>query len=140
MIYIDTSVLGAIFFRETGAEALLERLEVSAKHGLRISAWSLTELASVGAIKQRMGHIDALTRQHAMATFQRFASDNLKLAEVDPADFRAAATIIDGSNNLRSSDALHLAIARRLGASLMTLDKRQADAAAGAGLKLAKPR
>lgn len=137
MIYIDTSVLGAIFFRETGAEDHLGRMEASSKHGLRISAWSLTELASVGAIKQRMEVIDALTRQHAMATFQRFASDNLQLSEVDPADFRAAATILDGSINLRAGDALHLAIARRLGATFMTLDKRQADAARGIGLQLA---
>ena len=137
MIYIDTSVLGAIFFREAGAEDLLDRLEVSSHRGLRISAWSLTELASVGAIKQRMGFIDAMTRQHAMATFQRFASDNLQLAEVDPADFREAATIIDRSINLRAGDALHLAIARRLDCTLLTLDKRQADAARGIGLKLA---
>lgn len=137
MIYIDTSVLGALFFRETGAETVFERLEASSKAGLRISAWSLTELASVGAIKQRMGLIDAVTRQVAMATFQRFASDNLQLSEVDPADFRTAATLLDGNNNLRSGDALHLAIARRLGATLLTLDKRQSAAAQTIGLKLA---
>jgi predicted nucleic acid-binding protein len=72
-----------------------------------------------------------------MAAFQRFASDNLHLAEVDPADFRVAVSIIDGSANLRSGDALHLAIARRLGAALMTLDRHQAEAASGAGVKLA---
>lgn len=137
MIYIDTSVLGAIFFREAGAEDLLDRLEASSSNGLRISAWSLTELASVGAIKQRMEFIDGMTRQHAMATFQRFASDNLELAEVDPADFREAATIIDRSLDLRAGDALHLAIARRLDCTLLTLDKQQADAARGIGLKLA---
>lgn len=137
MIYLDTSVLGSIFFRETGAEDLLRRLEALSKSGLRISAWSLTELPSVGAIKQRVGLIDTVTRQNAMATFQRFASGNLQLSEVDPADFRAAAALIDGSINLRAGDALHLAIARRLGAAFMTLDKRQAGAARALGLKIA---
>jgi predicted nucleic acid-binding protein len=137
VIYIDTSVLGAIFFREASAAASVARLEDCSNQSLRISAWSLTEFASIGAIKQRMGHVDATARQYAMATFQRFAPDNLHLAEVDPADFRVAVSIIDGSANLRSGDALHLAIARRLGAALMTLDRRQAEAASGAGVKLA---
>jgi predicted nucleic acid-binding protein len=137
VIYIDTSVLGAIFFREASAAASLARLENCSKQRLRISAWSLTELSSVAAIKQRMGHIDATARQYAMATFQRFAADNLHLAEVNPADFRTAASIIEDSANLRSGDALHLAIAKRLGAALLTLDKGQAEAAAGAGVILA---
>ena len=55
MIYLDTSVLGAIFFREAGAANLVTRLENQRKEKLMISAWTLTEMASIGGIKQRTG-------------------------------------------------------------------------------------
>jgi len=48
VIYLDTSVLGAIFFREPGAADLVARLESNRKERLMISAWTLTEMASIG--------------------------------------------------------------------------------------------
>ena len=58
MIYLDTSVVGALFFREPGAARVFDRLEPLRREGLVISAWTLTEMASVGGIKQRTGAID----------------------------------------------------------------------------------
>ena len=124
MIYLDTSVLGAIFFREPGAANLVARLESQRKAKLMISAWTLTEMASIGGIKQRTGVIDAETRQQAIANFQRFASMHLVTVEIDPADFRTAAVLIESPTALRAGDALHLAIARRLGARIASLDQR----------------
>lgn len=129
MIYLDTSVLGAIFFREPGAAALVGQLERIRGEGLLISAWTLTEMASVGGIKQRTGSIDAPLRQRALAHFQRFASAELRTVEVEPADFRAAAVFIDCPVALRAGDALHLAIAHRAGARIASLDRRLNDAA-----------
>ena len=53
MIYLDTSVLGAIFFREPGARPidLVTILENQRKAKLMISAWTLTEMASIGGIR-----------------------------------------------------------------------------------------
>ena len=124
MIYLDTSVLGAIFFREPGAANLVTILESQRKAKLMISAWTLTEMASIGGIKQRTGAIDAETRQQAIANFQRFASMHLGTVEVDPADFRTAAVLIESPVALRAGDALHLAVARRLGARIASLDHR----------------
>lgn len=135
MIYLDTSVLGAVFFREAGCGDLVALLERRRKQGLAISAWTLTEMASVGGIKQRMGAIDAGGRQLALANFQRFASAHLGMIEVDPADFRAAAVFIDMPLNLRAGDALHLAVARRIGARLASLDKRMSEAARAVGVE-----
>ena len=84
MIYLDTSVLGAIFFRESGATNLVARLESQRKAKLMISAWTLTEMASIGGIKQRKGAIDAETRQQAIANFQR--CDLLSLARLREMD------------------------------------------------------
>ncbi|NDU85788.1 MAG: type II toxin-antitoxin system VapC family toxin [Ferrovum sp.] len=111
MIYLDTSVLGAIFFREAGAANLVAQLESQRKAKLMISAWTLTEMASIGGIKQRTGAINAATRQQAIANFQRFASMHLVTVEIDPADFRTAAVLIESPAILRAGDALHHASA-----------------------------
>jgi hypothetical protein len=137
LIYLDTSVLGAIFFREAGAAALVAWLERRRGSGLAISAWTLTEMASVGGIKQRTGGIDDATRQQALANFQRFASAHFQLFEIDPADFRTAAVFMNLPLNLRAGDALHLAVARRIGARIACLDRRMGDCAEAIGVRRA---
>lgn len=136
MIYLDTSVLGAIFFRETGAAALVAQLKSQHKTRLMISAWTLTEMASVGGIKQRTGAIDAATRQQTLANFQRFASTHLGMTEIEPTDFRTAAVFIEVPVALRAGDALHLAVARRLNARVASLDRHLCGAAKALGLTL----
>lgn len=128
MIYLDTSVLGAIFFREPGADRVLARVERGRNKGLAISAWTLTEMASVGAIKLRTGAIDEATRLDTLAGFQHFAAANFRLIEVAPSDFRLAASMLDGVSKLRAGDALHLAVAKRFDARLASLDKRMVEA------------
>lgn len=134
MIYLDTSVLGAIFFREPGARAVVARLESRPKAKWMISAWTLTEMTSIGGIKQRTGAIDAETRRQALANFQRFTSQNLGMTEIEPTDFRTAAVLIETPTVLRAGDALHLAVARRLGAKLASLDLRMLAAAEVLGI------
>lgn len=138
MIYLDTSVLGAMFFREPGAAALFARLESVRKEVLLISAWSLTEMASVAGIKRRSGALDDDTCREALGHFQRFASTHLRTTEVEPADFRTAAVLIEspaGRGALRAGDALHVAIARRLQARMASLDRRLANATEALGVR-----
>ena len=85
MIYLDTSVVGALFFREPTAPAILARLETVGKDDLCVSAWNLAEMASVGAIKERTGSIDTAGRAAGLTTFNRFVSDSLRLAESESA-------------------------------------------------------
>lgn len=129
-------MLGAIFFQEANAAQVLSPIEAARDQGLVISAWTLTEMASVGAIKERMGAIDRPTRRRALSTFQRFASSSLAMTEIEPADFRSAALLIDGPDALRAGDARHLAVVKRLPADLATLDRRLADAATSCGVTL----
>lgn len=136
MIYLDTSVLGAVFFREPNASLVFRQIKAARTNRLFISSWTLTEMASVGAIKERMGVIDHATRQKALSSFQRFASFRLALIEIEPTDFRSAALLIEGPGGLRAGDALHLAVARRIPAKLATLDRRLAEAAPAWGVPL----
>ena len=101
-----------------------------------IYAWTLTEMASVGGIKERTGAIDSLIRQQALTNFQRFASMKLETVEIEPADFRTAAVLIESPAALRAGDALHLAVVRRLGARLATLDNRLRTAASSFGFAI----
>lgn len=103
---------------------MVARLEDVRGDGLLISAWTLTEMASVAGIKRRTGALDAATCQQALANFQRFASAHLTTAEVEPADFRTAAVLMDSPVALRAGDALHMAVAHRLNAQLASLDQR----------------
>ena len=139
MIYLDTSVLGAIFFREPGAADVSRNIASRRGEGLSVSAWVLTEMASVGGIKERTGAIDAGMRQEAMARFQRFVTAQLTLWEVEPGDFRTASVLLESPFALRAGDALHLAIARRLRARLDSLDRRQIAAAEGLGIGVIQP-
>ena len=99
-----------------------------------ISAWTLTELASVGSIKARTGAVSPAERATALGAFQRFVSAKLRIVEVEPADFRTATVLVEQSADLRAGDALHLAIARRIDARLATLDRRLGATAAVQGL------
>jgi len=139
LIYLDTSLLGAVFFREAGSAELVTWLERRRKQGLTISAWTLTEMASVGGLKQRTGAIDTTMRQQALANFQRFASAHLRLMEIDPTDFRAAAVFISMPLSLHAGNALHLAVARRIGARLASLDRRMCEAADAVGVEHLAP-
>ena len=76
MIYLDTSVLGVIFFREPNGALIFRQVKAARARGLVISAWTLTEMASIGAIKERTSAIDHATRRQALSTFHRFASSN----------------------------------------------------------------
>jgi hypothetical protein len=65
-----------------------------------------------------------------LSAFNRFVSDSLRLAEVEPGDFRAAIVLLDTpALALRTGNVLHLAIVRHLRASLATLDAHQSMAA-----------
>ncbi len=56
VIYFDTSALGALFFGEPTAPTILQCLESLDDGELCTSAWTLAEMASVGAIKERTSY------------------------------------------------------------------------------------
>jgi predicted nucleic acid-binding protein len=123
MVYVDTSVLVALFVNEphSAAAANWYAGETSA---LVTAAWCVPEFASALGIKQRTGMLDARQAQQAWQRFERMAAADLRLLPVTPADFhRAARWVLDATSALRAGDALHLACAEAAGAThLATLD------------------
>lgn len=123
MIYVDTSVLVALYTREEKS-ADVSRWYAACTDELAAAAWCVTEFASALSIKQRTGQIDAAAAQTAWQQFERMCANDLRLLPVEPASFHRAALLSqDMASGLRAGDALHLAAALDSKAkSMATLD------------------
>jgi uncharacterized protein len=137
-VYLDTSVLTG-FFIETDAFSGRAKAFFSGMAELPIvSDFVAAEFASVVARMARMHHF---TRDEARETFVLFDDWRDRSAqeiELTPADVSTAATVIRRLDlNLRAPDAINLAIAIRLGASIATFDRRMAENARTLGLAVA---
>jgi len=123
MVYVDTSVLVALFLNEPHSIAAADWY-AREKGELVAAAWCIPEFASALAIKQRTGAIDAQQAQGAWTRFERMVAADLRLLSVESAHLRRAAELVlDAASALRAGDALHLACAEAAGAKHMaTLD------------------
>lgn len=123
MIYVDTSVLVALYVREDNSAAV-SRWYAACSDDLISAAWCVTEFASALSIKQRTGQINEAEAQKAWQQFERMCANDLQLQPVEPVTFhRAAMLSLDTASGLRAGDALHLATALNAKAkSMATLD------------------
>jgi hypothetical protein len=111
MIYVDTSVLIAIYTKETKS-ADVSRWYASCTDELACAVWCVSEFASALGIKQRTGQISHAEAQIAWMQFERMCANDLQLLPIESATFhRAAILTLDAASGLRAGDALHLASA-----------------------------
>ena len=102
---------------------------------LLISEWVVTEFSSALSIKLRTGQFLARDRAKAAGLFARLKAESLTVVPITRDHFLAAALLVDQYDiGLRAGDALHVAIAAALGATICTLDKRLSDAAVTVGV------
>lgn len=103
---------------------------------LRISGWTVVEFSSGLAVNVRQGTLPEHDRRRALASLDQLMSRGVFRVEPSlSADFvRAAALIDDHRTTLRAGDALHLAIADRIGATVYTLDSGMVAAADAIGI------
>lgn len=121
--YVDTSVLIPLFFNETGTAAA--RLAIASEASMWISHWTLAEFSSATAFKLRTGQIEEQTAATAQGLFAQFLASRLTVVDVLREDFVAAGRLCETTPapGLRTPDALHLAIALRLGLPMVAFDK-----------------
>jgi predicted nucleic acid-binding protein len=82
-----------------------------------------------------MKHLSVEQRASAVSLFTNLRVQSLAIAPVTREHFQAAARFADQSGlGLRAGDALHVAVAAGLGATLCTLDKRLAEASVALGV------
>lgn len=134
-LYLDTCLIVAALVREAGTARIQDWLSSRSAGDLTVSDWVVTEFSSALSVKLRTGQIDPPHRAAALAQFQRLVGESFSVLPVSGLHFRTAARYADRENlNVRSGDALHLAICSDHGAKLCTLDRRLADAAIALGV------
>ncbi len=106
--------------------------------GLIVSDFAGAEFASVVA---RMVRTKELKNTEARALFSKFDDWKLTSAKqmyLEPTDIAAAEAFLRRLDlTLRAPDALHIAMAKRAGASLATFDTKMAASAQNLGLEIA---
>ena len=130
MVYVDTSVLVALFTNEATAQRITTWFAEESRP-LVSGVWCVTEFASALALKQRTLQINGKQRNAAWKVFNQFCGQSLRVLPIDRDIFNQAAHLIRNSKNgLRAGDALHLALALRIGAvAFFTMDTRLGESA-----------
>jgi predicted nucleic acid-binding protein len=100
-----------------------------------ISDWVVTEFASALSVKIRLKQLNLENRAKAVSLFARLKAGSLGAVSINRDHFVPAARFADQHGaGLRAGDALHVAVAADQGATICTLDKRLAEAAAALGV------
>ena len=128
MVYLDTSAAVPLFVPEPSSD-LIDKWFVACDIPIISSDWIITEFASALSIKERSGTLSAKNAKAAWRNFGAFCEAGLRLAPVNRQTCEEAAKMVRHSaHRLRSSDALHLAVALEIGVqSIATLDTIMAD-------------
>ena len=123
MIYLDTSVAVSLLVPEPRTADVkawfggLNEIPVSGD-------WLLTEFDSAVSIKLRAGELVESDAKIVRKEFEKLTMNGLRIVPVSRVAFRDAADLAkQHAHRLRAGDALHLAVAREIGAqSVATLD------------------
>lgn len=139
ILYVDASAIIAIVGNEAASpevEATLDRDGVIAVVSDLAIAESSAALARNGRIRQW----STLETDRFYRDLDIWASDAAEAVAIGPSDVGQAKDFVrqDGIA-LRAPDAIHIAAAHRLGATLLTLDKGMARAAAVLGVPYIYP-
>lgn len=138
-LYLDASVLVALMVREDGARAVEDLLE-SDERPLAASDFALAETSAALARLVRIAVLSAGQLEEAFARLDAWTGATTRHEPLTPDDVAAATRLVRQPDLvLRAPDAIHIAAARRLDATLLTLDNGMARAAALLGLPCLNP-
>ena len=132
--YLDASVVLPRLIEEPASAAVRHHLMTHRQQRL-ISDFTAAEVASALSRLVRMGLLTDAEGSARLADFDAWRAVTSSPADVQASDARLAHAYVRRFElMLRAPDALHLAIARRLDATLVTLDRRLARAAQELGI------
>jgi hypothetical protein len=123
MVYLDTSAAVPLFIPEPSSD-LIDKWFGGCDIPIISSDWIITEFASALSSKERSGMLSARNAKAAWRNFEAFCQAGLRLVPMNRQAFEEAAKMVrQPAHRLRSSDALHLAVALEIGVqSIATLD------------------
>lgn len=126
--YLDASVLLPTLVAEPSTEVVYEFLGAIDRE-LLISDFAAAEVASALSRLVRMALLTVADAAARLADFEAWRATMSMSVDIQASDARLAYIYVQRFElGLRAPDALHLAIARRLGVALVTLDRRLAGA------------
>lgn len=127
MVYLDTSAAVPLFVAEPSSD-VIDRWFSGCAVPVVSSDWIVTEFASALSIKERSGTLATKDAKAAWRSFQTFCRSGMRLVPVSRRAFEVAAKMVrEPAHGLRSSDALHLAVAHEIGAkTIATMDATMA--------------
>ncbi len=134
LLYLDTSFFVALLTQEGGSEAAQQQLHewLSAGRSALCSDWAAAECRCALAAKHRAGLIAAADLPFIVAQFDAFCAEKLRSAATLATDVVRAGELAIAKPDMRLSagDALHIAVAARIGAThFLSFDRDQAAAA-----------
>lgn len=137
-VYLDASVLKALFTNDLSTE----RAEAAIRRDwplLIVSDFAAAEFASAISRRVRMSRLRLTVDEarSAFSTFDQWITQTAQLATAASTDLLAATGFLRRLDlNLRAPDAINLAIAQRVGATLATFDEKMQTSAARLGLSV----
>jgi predicted nucleic acid-binding protein len=136
--YLDTSVIVPLFIRDLFVDDARSFIRDNPED-LIVSDLASVEFASVVGIRVRTRDLTHAEARAAFANFDQWTRQKAIVANVEGGDFETAVGYLRSlAVTLRAPDALHLSIARRLGAGIATFDKPLGKAARTLGINVAK--
>jgi predicted nucleic acid-binding protein len=136
-LYLDTSVIIPLIL----PDVLVGRAELfraTVRDVLIVSDYAGVEFSSVVGRRIRSRELSDTDGAKALEVFDLWRNRRARRAQIDPNDIARAETCVRTFElMLRGPDAIHIAIAERLGATLVTFDRRMAIAARRLGLAVA---
>jgi predicted nucleic acid-binding protein len=135
-VYLDASVIVSLFVQD----AFVGRAEAFfAQQGslLLISDFAAAEFSSAIARRVRMKEMILAQGQTALANFDAWTARASLRIPIVSADVETATGYLRRLDlQLRTGDAINIAVAHRLGASLLTFDTRMAASATALGVEI----
>jgi len=131
IIYFDTSALAKWYLNETRSDDVEEYLQ---QHGpIAISELTIVEMRCLLARRRREKNLTTNLEEEIFTTFQEDIRRRFLICHSFPANLAAGAVnlmVFLGDLPVRTLDAMHLVIAKEIGADiLVTADHVMADAA-----------
>ena len=137
--YLDASVLTPTLVQEPATTAVKAYL-VATGLDLLISDFAAAEVASALSRLVRMDLLSVTDASARLSDFEIWRAATSSPVDLHAADVRLAYIYVRRFDlMLRAPDAVHLAIARRLDATLVTLDRRLIRAAEDLGIAVEVP-
>jgi predicted nucleic acid-binding protein len=141
MLYLDTSVLIALFVREVASDDVASWFAALPMSEVTTSEWTRVEFASAVGLRVRTASLEREFAADIVGRFARLAERSVAMIVPEKEDFALSSMYLQRFDlGLRAGDALHLAIASRRGCErIYSLDQKLVRSAARLKIRAGQP-